>query len=124
MPRRRKGDEGEHLTAQITVQLTPSERDELRKRAGNNVSRYVRQRLIGRARKQDAVEPKDLRAIEVQLRRVGTNLNQLAARANEDRLKGERFRTDDKLEACLVEVKQALATIIGGWKDREKPQRE
>lgn len=120
MPRRKKGDEGEHLTAAITVQMTPSERDELRKRAGKNVSGYARRRLLGRAPKQQVVEPKDVRAIEVQLRRVGTNLNQLATRANEDRLKGERFRSDDKLAACLVDVKQALAAVISGWKDGEK----
>jgi hypothetical protein len=90
MARRRKDDATEHRTKRLTVQLTPTERGELDARAdkyGQSLSDFARLLLL--SERQDPLPaPRDsraIRALTVELVRVGTNLNQLAHIANERR---------------------------------------
>lgn len=90
MARRQKTDAGERRTAAIKVQLTPSERAELDARAavtGRSLSDFVRIVLLSdlKAPAPSARDPQAIRALTVEITRVGTNLNQLAHIANERR---------------------------------------
>jgi len=82
MARRKQGDESEHRTATVTVQMTPSERAELDERikaAGVKLSDYARAALLGyRLHTKDPIKE---RAVN-ELWAIGNNLNQLARRAN------------------------------------------
>ena len=90
MARREKTDAGERRTASIKVQLTPSERTELDSRAavtGRSLSDFVRIVLLSdlKAPAPSARDPQAIRALTVEITRVGTNLNQLTHIANERR---------------------------------------
>ena len=66
------------------------------------------------------VGPKDVRELDIHLRRIGNNLNQFAARANEDRLKGQRFRSDAVLNDCPDGVKEAIGRVNGVWNEQRR----
>ncbi|CCD97631.1 plasmid mobilization relaxosome protein MobC [Bradyrhizobium sp. STM 3809] len=122
MARLRKDHQGERRTASITVQLTPQERARVTERAGKRggLSEYVRRRLLSRESAAElesqteaaAFDRKEVRALVVQLQRIGTNLNQLAAHANEARLAGKPLPSHGQIEECLGDVKVALARAI------------
>lgn len=87
MARRRKDDAAERRTAFLGVQLTPSEKAELVRRAelvSRNVSDYARIVLLSE-HKAPAPSTRDsgaIRQLAVAITRVGTNINQLAHVAN------------------------------------------
>ena len=98
MARRTKDDTAERRTAAIKVQLTPSERAELDKRAamtGRHLSDFVRIVLLSdlKAPAPTARDPAAIRALVVAINRVGSNHDQLLKLANQARsLPFERHR--------------------------------
>jgi hypothetical protein len=98
MARRQKEDAGERRTAAIKVQLTPSERAELDKRAartGRHLSDFVRIVLLSdlKAPAPTARDPAAIRALAVAINRVGANHDQILKLANQARsLPFERHR--------------------------------
>src|SRR5271156_6325595 len=90
MARRKAEDASERRTAAIKVQLTPSERADLGARAertGENLSELCRRVLLAGVGNEPP-PPRDAKAINdltLALVRIGTNVNQIAYRANETR---------------------------------------
>ncbi len=81
------GDMGDFSKgARINVRLSAAERDALRRRAelaGVTVSEYVRRRALSDGdRAVVYVDESELKKLFVQLRRVGSNLNQCARELN------------------------------------------
>ncbi len=107
-----KEDAGERRTSAIKVQLTPSERQELDGRAaatGRTLSDFARIVLLSdlKAPAPSARDPRAIRALAVELARVGNNVNQLAHIANERRaLPRERDLKDvaERIIAALDKV--------------------
>ena len=91
MARRTKEDAGERRTAIAAIHLTPSEYAELKIRADKlGMSRSAFARLIilsdEKAPAPSARDPATIRALAVEISRVGNNVNQLAHVANERRV--------------------------------------
>lgn len=81
------GDMGDFSKGtRINIRLSAAERDDLRRRAelaGVTVSEYVRRRALGDSdRAVVYVDESELKKLFVQLRRVGSNLNQCARELN------------------------------------------
>ena len=90
MARRSKADAGERRTSFLGVQLTPTERAILEQRAattGLSLSEFARIVLLSdlKAPAPSARDPQAIRALAVEITRVGNNVNQLAKIANETR---------------------------------------
>ena len=90
MARRSKADAGERRTSFLGVQLTPTERAVLEQRAqttGLSLSEFARIVLLSdlKAPAPSARDPQAIRALAVEITRVGNNVNQLAKIANETR---------------------------------------
>lgn len=88
------------------LRLSPNEKEELKARAdraGLNLSEYIRSRALGKKIKTE-VEEEAIR----QIRRVGTNLNQIAKWANE----GKDQAVHSAAQETIEEVKQAIRKII------------
>jgi hypothetical protein len=88
MARLRKEYVGDRRTAGLRLQLTPSERIELEFRAasvGMTLSEFCRIVLLSDLKKPapSRRDPRALRALAVEISRVGNNLNQLAHIANQ-----------------------------------------
>ena len=112
MARKSKGDTGERRTAAIKVQLTPTERAKLDARAahyGLMLSNYVRLLLLSDERQPvpSARDSAAITALSVEIRRVGTNLNQLAHIANERR----ELSRKAALDAVSVEIVETLKKV-------------
>ncbi len=113
MARIRKDSTQERRTAFLGVQLTPAERAKLDARAahyGLSLSDYVRLLLLSDER-QPAPAPRDsaaIRALTVEIVRVGTNLNQLAHIANERRELPRRAQ----LEAVSAQIVTTLEKVM------------
>ena len=113
MGRRRKDDTTEKRTVALNVQLTPSERAEIDKRAaryGKTPSEFTRIVLLSDL-KDPPPTPRDsagLRAVAVEIARVGNNLNQLARVANETRSAPQQR----ELSAVADEIIKALNKVM------------
>jgi len=88
MARHRKDDASERRTAGLRLQLTPAERTELDARAdatGRSLSDFARIVLLSdlKAPAPSARDPQAIRALAVEISRVGNNVNQIAHVANE-----------------------------------------
>ncbi len=112
MARRQAHDASERRTVKVTVQLTPSERADLDARAaltGENLSELCRRLLLTGAGQEPraARDAKAIRELTVALVRIGTNVNQLAYRANESRrVPEERYLREmgDRVTTALEKV--------------------
>ena len=112
MARRQANDAGERRAVKVTVQLTPSERADLDARAvrtGENLSELCRRLLLTGAGQEprSARDVKAIRELSVALVRIGTNINQMAYRANETRrVPEERYLREvgERIEAALLKV--------------------
>ena len=87
MARRSKADAGERNTAFLGVHLTPSEKADVLGRAaaiGCGVSEYARIILLSELKRPapSARDPRAIRQLAVAIKKVGTNINQLAHVAN------------------------------------------
>ena len=87
MARLRKEDAGERRTEHVGFYLTPSERRELTARAASSaysLSDFCRIVLLSdlKAPAPSQRDPRALRALAVEISRVGNNLNQLSHHAN------------------------------------------
>jgi hypothetical protein len=115
MARTKRSHSGERLTVGLYVQLTPSQRQQIREDAaarGARLSDYVRERLFRRAGESIVVagvrRNPDAKALADEIRRVGNNLNQLAHHANAQDLLAEVR----DLRAVTALVKAALERVI------------
>ena len=113
MARREKADAGERLTAIATVHLTPSEYAELKIRADKlGLSRSAFARLIvlsdEKAPAPNARDPATIRALAVEISRVGNNVNQLAHVANERRA----FPLEKQLKDVSSRIIAALDKVM------------
>ena len=112
MARRTKEDAGERRTAIAAIHLTPSEYAELKIRADKlGMSRSAFARLIilsdEKAPAPSARDPATLRALAVEISRVGNNINQLAHVANERRalpLEKQLMDISERIIAALDKV--------------------
>ena len=90
MARRQKEDTGERFTEFFGFNVTPDQKAELQTRAlttGYTPSKYARLVLLSdeKAPAPSARDPAAIRALMVEISRVGNNVNQLAHVANERR---------------------------------------
>jgi hypothetical protein len=109
MARYRADDRGEHRTAALKVQLTPTERAELDRRAaasGLTLSEFARIVLLSdlKAPAPPARDPEAIAAVTFQLQKIGTNVNQMAKIANERRVL--------PLEREFREVSERIVTAL------------
>ena len=113
MARRRKEDADERRTAFLGFQLTPTEKAEVVRRAemvGRHVSDYARIVLLSdhKAPGPSAHDPHAIRELAVAIRKVGTNLNQLAHVANAtNEIPSERV-----LREVTAHIIEALQKVI------------
>lgn len=89
MARRKREDIAPRRTARLAVRLTPAELDDVRGRAAKifgraNVADYARLILLDDWKNPppSARDPHAIRELAVAIRKVGTNINQLAHVAN------------------------------------------
>jgi len=111
MARLQRDYSGERRTEFAGCQLTPSERADLEAwatAAGLSISEYLRRLIYGRHLPPPTVSRSDLRAVAVEITRVGTNLNQLAYQAN---VAGQ-IRSEEMLHAVLDQVVAAMARVV------------
>ena len=104
---------GERRSAHFGFQLTPGEREELKRRAkaqGVLLADYIRKRcgLDAPATPAAHIHPRDVAALMAELGRIGNNLNQLAHHANAER----RLPEESLLREVLTELKAALNRIV------------
>lgn len=112
MARRQKKDTGERLTAYFGFQVTPAQKAELERRAkatGYSPSEFARIVLLSdlKAPAPSARDPAAIRALAVEISRVGNNINQLAHVANERRalpLESQLRDISERLIAALDKV--------------------
>jgi hypothetical protein len=114
MARYRAHDASERRTAKLTVQLAPTERQQLEAdaaRAGKALSDYVRQLCLRRGGKTPVVagirRNPEAKALADELRAIGNNLNQLARVANQTgelKREGELSLAIDRLVATMDRV--------------------
>ena len=115
MARYRATFDGERRTAAVTVQLTPTERQQLAERAekaGAAMSEYVRELCLRRRRGAPVVagtqRTPDAKLLADHLCAIGNNLNQLARIANQT---GE-LRHQEAIDLVMRDVKVAVARVI------------
>ena len=116
MARPKKEDQSERRTKRLGVPLTPTEQTELRFRAskvfGNNpnLSEYARLILLDDWKNPppNARSPEAIRELVVAIRRVGTNVNQLAHIANESR----RVPAEERLRDISEQIVAALQKVM------------
>lgn len=105
---------GEHRTAKVTVQLTPSERTELEEAAAGqgapNLSTYTRELLFRRSAAIVAATRRnpEAKALMRELNAIGNNLNQLARHLNST---GE-LRDWGELREALELHKRAIVRVL------------
>lgn len=115
MARLRASYRGERRTAHFGLQLTPSERAELERRArvkGVVLAEFVRAccfltEVAGASARSRLRDP-DAMALVAELGRVGNNLNQLARHANQT---GE-IGIEEEVRETIAELKAALSRIV------------
>jgi hypothetical protein len=123
MARRRKQDEAERLTAYFGFQVTPAQKAEIEKRAkatGMSPSNFARIVLLSdlKAPAPSVRDPETIRALMVEISRVGTNLNQLARRANEAaKIGGEKelaalMVMETELRSLNAQIAESLVRVI------------
>jgi hypothetical protein len=115
MARYSKSNESERRTAQVTVQLAPTERQKLQaeaEQAGAALSEHIRQLCLGRAAGVTIVagtrRNPEAKALMNELSAIGNNLNQLARHANTN----GRMPEVHELRRTLDVVKSAMARVI------------
>lgn len=108
----------EGAVSHLSVRLSQSEVEAVRKAASSRgmkpaqwLRSVVRVRLGG-GTQYSADELHQLRALTVQVRKVGVNLNQIARSVNEARLERSSFTVDAKaLEKAQAEVERAIGAL-------------
>lgn len=116
MARYSKADESERRTAKVTVQLAPTERQELAAdaaRQGSPLSEHIRQLCLRRAAAPVVVagtrRNPEARELMQHLSAIGNNLNQLARQANVNGAVPEEQRLHEVLEAVKTAMGRVLA---------------
>ena len=112
MARHRRGYSGEHVSALLSVKLTPSQRAALDARAaasGLPVSMLARTLLTGGRLPKAGADPATLRALMAEINRLGNNINQMARIANQT----GRIRSERALEAVTAEIIETLRKVVG-----------
>ncbi|WP_259253515.1 plasmid mobilization protein, partial [Salinibacter ruber] len=98
--------ESERRSLTHGLRLSPNEKKKLEqraKRAGLNLSEYIRRRALGK-KIQTKVEEEAIR----QIRRAGVNLNQIAKWANQ----GRNEAVHSAAKSTIQEVKQAIRQLL------------
>ncbi len=115
MARHKQSNDADRLTADVCVQMTPQQRQELEiaaQESGARLSDYVRDRLFRRSGQPGVVagvrRNPEAKAIMDDLRRIGNNVNQLAHHANAQGLITEHQALKDVIEL----MKQAMSRVI------------
>ena len=113
MARRHKQDVAERRTDFLGVQLTPTEKAELVARAaatGLSLSDFARIVLLSDLKKPapSARDPQAIRALAVEISRVGNNINQLAHIANETRA----LPRETELRVVSAQIVAALEQVM------------
>lgn len=110
---RRAGAEAR--TVGITVQLTPAEKRQVEERAarlGKEPAPFLRELALGSARGVRVVEvPAVNREAHQQIRKLGNNLNQVAARLNEAAADEERVELGEGDRALLAEIRREVLAL-------------
>ena len=113
MARRRKDDASERRTGFVGFFVTPTERAALDARAasiGSSLSEFIRIVTLSDLKKPapNARDPQSIRALKVEISRVGTNLNQLAHIANEQRA----LPSQQELKEAIDQIMAALEKVM------------
>lgn len=105
--------------SRINIRIAKSERDQIFKRAkkrGISVSEYLRRRaLVDDNRPVIDVDAETLRRLHVNLKRAGSNLNQVARELNTrhkpNEVEDEMMRAFVSLQTCTAEIARFLADL-------------
>jgi len=111
MARHKRDYTGERYSAQIRVQLTPSQHAAIRREAttrGLPLSALVRAKLTGGRLPEVGRDPAAIRALTAQLARIGNNLNQLTHHANQT----GRIRSETAIEAVTARIITTLDKVV------------
>lgn len=112
----------------INVHLTPAEKRLIEERAarlGRDAGAYLRELGLGSARGVRVVEvPAVNREAHGQLRRLGVNLNQVAARLNETAADGGRPELGAVDRALLEQIRAAVLELQSALVGRTRPAEE
>jgi hypothetical protein len=115
MARLKKTHEGERRTCTLTVQLSPTERAEIGRAASSwpTVSEFARSRLLASGNRaptpaRPTHDPKTATALLGELGKIGSNINQMARRANA----ADRIPEEAVLLAIGAELKAALDRLV------------
>jgi len=103
---RPRKDPRDRRTKRYGLRLSPKEYEEIQdraERAGLSVAEYLRRKALGKKVKTK-VEEEAIR----QIRRVGTNLNQVARWANQGKDEAVRSAAEDVIEDVKTAMKQLL----------------
>ena len=115
MARLKKGYEGERYTAHYGLDMTPTQRaqlDRLAARAGLSLAEFGRRTLLAEKAAptpaRPSLDPKTATALLAELGKIGSNINQMARRANA----AGRIPEEDVLKAIGAELKAALDRLV------------
>ncbi len=115
MARLKKTHEGERHTAHYGFDMTPPQRAELDRkaaRAGLHVAEFCRRTLLAeRALPTPArptLDPNTATALLAELNKIGSNINQIARRANA----ADRIPEADVLKAIQIDLKAVFTRLV------------
>jgi len=115
MARLKKTHEGERRTRTLTVQLSPTERAEIERAATGwpTVSEFARSRLLSAKNRaatpaRPAMDPQLATGLLAELNKIGSNINQMARRANA----ADRIPEEGVLRAISDELKATLSRLV------------
>jgi hypothetical protein len=116
MARYKQSYSGEQLSAGLYIQLTPSQREQLKAdvaASGATQSDYVREQLFRRGGQAITAagtrRNPEAKALMIELHRIGNNLNQLSKHANAT---GEFAEERREIAAAITLLKAAMSRVI------------
>lgn len=114
MARRQAHDASERRTQFVGFQVTPTERADLAERAartGETLSELCRRLMVAEAGREPraARDVKAIRELSLALVRIGTNVNQIAYRANEARRVPEESYLREMGERIIAALEKVSA---------------
>lgn len=118
-PGRKKLPRGEKRNHTFTARLTDAELDSIDRRRGDvRVGEWIRTAALSTGRMQSQKVPEVNVQTALELRRIGTNLNQLARQANSEGLDTTTFRAAvDQVHDLMRELKGLTEIDEGGDTD-------
>ena len=100
--------------ARIPIRVSADEKSDLKnlaKKTGLSVSEFIRRSALGKEIDPAIIIPEVNRATYSELSKIGTNLNQIAAKLNQDQMP-DRDRIINSLAACVKLTKEVRGQLV------------